>query len=239
VIDIAARARHGVHDRTIRLVATARLRDPVLLKLVGCEHLDALAEIEGATSERLRAERVGSGRLDSRELVYGLPHAVFINAAFAYWLPRQPNRFNGPGRGAWYAAFRRATCVAEVAFHMTRELDNVGDFHATVDYAELFASFVGSFVDLRGLKPVPDCLDPDPARGYSVGNRFAEAVRAAGHYGIVYPSLRHKAGTCLVALVPHAVQSVAQGDVVRLVWSGEREPAVVVPRPQRRRIRRN
>src|SRR6266481_9502207 len=54
----------------------------------------------------------------------------------------------------------------------------------------------------------------------------SDLVRAAGHYGIVYPSLRHPGGTCLVALVPHAVQSVTQGRVIRLTWSGT--PGAVV-----------
>jgi RES domain-containing protein len=213
-------------DRTIRLVATARLRDPILLALVDSDDLAALEEIDAATSGRLRAQENGADRLDRRELVYGVPHAHFINAAFSYWLPRSLNRFNGPGRGAWYAALALDTCVAEVSFHIERELANVSDFNATVDFAELFASFIGDFVDLRRARPRPDFLDPDPAAGYPAGNRFADAVRSAGHYGIVYPSVRHAGGTCLVALVPHAVQSVAQGRVVRLTWSGTPGPRV-------------
>ena len=159
--------------------------------------LDALAEIEGATSGRLRAQESGTDKLDRRELVFGFPHAHFINAAFSYALPRSLNRFNGPGRGAWYAALVVETCIAEVAFHMERELANVGDYDATVEYAELFASFVGDFVDMMGVRPPPDCLHPDPAKGYPAGNLLADAVRSAGHYGIVYPSARSAGGVCL------------------------------------------
>jgi hypothetical protein len=219
-LEIAPHVRRIVQERTIRLVASARLRDPVLLKLVDDDDLADLEEIEAATSARLRAQESGADRLDSRELVFGIPHAHFINAAFSYWLPRTLNRFNGSGRGAWYAALELDTFVAEVSFHMERELANVGDFNATVDYAELFASFIGAFVDLRRVEPRPDFLDPDPARSYQPGNVFADTVRAAGHYGIVYPSARHREGTCLVALVPHAVQSVTQGRVLRLAWTG-------------------
>jgi len=226
LVDIAAYVRRIAQDRTIRLVATARLRDPVLLKLVEQTDLAALAEIEGATSGRLRVQEVGTERLDRRELVYGLAHAHFINAAFAYFMPRRLNRFNGPGRGAWYAALARDTCVAEVAFHMERELANIADFNASIDYAELYASFIGEFVDLRSSKTRPPFLDPDPDKSYAAGNIFADAVRAAGHYGIVYSSARHNGGTCLVALVPHAVQAVAQGDVIRLVWTGKPGPRV-------------
>ncbi len=210
----------------MRLVATARLREPALARLVAREELDALAEIEGATSGRLRAEAVGTEQLDRRELVFGVPHAAFINAAFAYWRPHALNRFNGPGRGAWYAALELETSLAEVAFHMERELAYVSDFHATVDYAELFASFVGDFADVRAAQPRPDFLDPDPAKSYAAGNRFADAVRGAGLYGIIYPSARRSGGTCLVALTPHAVQSVAQGRVIRLAWHGTPGPEI-------------
>jgi RES domain-containing protein len=218
--------RRIVQERTIRLVATARLRDPVLRKLVDENDLAALEQIESATSGRLRAQASGTERLDRRELVYGVAHANFINAAFAYFMPRSLNRFSGPGRGAWYAALALDTCVAEVAFHMEHELANVADFTATVDYAELYASFIGDFVDLRAARPRPDFLDPDPAESYAAGNAFAGTVRSAGHYGIVYPSVRHDGGTCLVALVPHAVQSVTQGAAIRLIWSGQPGPRV-------------
>ena len=232
-MEIAANVRRVAYDRTIRLIATARLRDPVLLGLVTQADLAALEEIERATSGRLRAQAVGAERLDRRELVYGVAQAHFINAAFAYFMPRSLNRFNGPGRGAWYAALALDTCVAEVAFHMERELTNIADFNATVDYAELYASFIGDFVDMREAKPRPEFLDTDPDKSYAAGNAFADAVRTAGHYGIVYPSARHAGGTCIVALVPHAVQSVSEGGVIRLRWSGRPGPRVsqIAPAP--------
>jgi RES domain-containing protein len=211
-------------ERTVRLVATARLRDPVLLKLVRQALLNDLAEIEGATSGRLAAQQQGAENLRSSELVGGLPHAYFINAAFTYFRPQEPNRFNGPGRGAWYAALAVETCKLEVAFHLTRELERVNDFNTIADYAEMFASFAGEFVDLRSATPRPDCLHPDPAVGYLAGNSLAELTRHNGHNGIVYPSVRHDGGTCLVALWPAAVQSVAQGRVLRAAWAGSPTP---------------
>ncbi len=210
--------------RTVRLVSTARLRDPVLLKLVAPEQMDDLAEIEGATSGRLTTMRDGSGRMARGELVVGPQHAAFINAAFTYWQPRGLNRFNGPGRGAWYAALETSTCVAEVSFHMTRELANVGDFNATVDYAEMFASMAGNFMDLRRAPRDLDCLAPSIETAYPAGNLLAERVRDLGHNGIIYPSLRDAAGICVVALWPHVVQSVAQGDVIRVRWNGSPTP---------------
>jgi RES domain-containing protein len=211
--------------RTVRLVTTARLRDSVLLALVDQKELDALAEIEGATSQRLVAQQRGSPALDSKELIHGVPHATFVNAAFANAKPRELNRFNGPDRGAWYAALVVETALAEVQFHMTEFLARTGVFEATVEYAELFASFAGEFVDLR-VDPEHPALSPDPAIGYAAGNAVADSARSNGLNGIIYPSVRHEGGTCFAALFPHAVQSVAQGDVYRLAWAGDQTPTI-------------
>ena len=219
--------------RVVRLVASARLRDPVLHLLLRDpalgelprERLEAmaadLAEIEGATSARLTLEAAAASLFPR-----GRPHANFVNAAFAYGRPREANRFNPPGRGAWYAALEVETALAEVAFHLTRALREAGSFEAQVEWAELWASLAGEFVDLRGVGPRPRCLDPDPIAGYPAGCALAEEARAAGLNGIVYPSVRRPGGTCFVALWPHAVQSVAQGAIWRMTWRGRPEPAI-------------
>ena len=212
-------------ERTVRLVSTARLREAVLLDLVDPDEMEALAEIEGATSNRLLAQDRGAGDVDRHELVFGVSHANFINAAFAYAKPGSPNRFNGTDRGAWYAGFELETSLAEVRHHLTAFLAATGVYQATVDYAELLASFAGEYVDLR-TNPDHPALAPDPAAGYPAGNALANATRASGYYGIIYPSVRNPGGTCIVALVPHAVQSVVQGDIYRMQWRGLPEPAV-------------
>ena len=215
--------------RTVRLVTTARLRAPVLLPLVDSEdELALLGEIEGATSARLMAQERGISGLAANELVYDVPHAHFINASFAYARPQQPNRFNGASRGAWYAALALETCLAEVGFHLTNALADAGDFNAVVDYAEMFCSLAGDFLDLRQ-RPQHPSLGADIATAYPMGNALAARARAEGLNGIIYPSVRHPDGTCLVALRPAAVQSVRQGDVYRMIWRGRPEPIVEGP----------
>lgn len=209
--------------RTVRLVASARLRAPVMEPLADSEdELALLAEIEGATSGRLIAEERGSAALTAAELVHGVPHAKFINASFSYAKPREPNRFNPADRGAWYAALAVETCITEVGHHLTKALADAGNFNAVVDYSEMLASMAGVFVNLRQA-PHHASLKPDPAQGYPAGNAIAAAARAAGHNGIIYPSVRHPAGTCIAALWPNVVQSVAQGALYRLTWSGTSE----------------
>jgi RES domain-containing protein len=183
------------------------------------DDLDLLAEIEGATSGRLVAEDRGTASLPATELVHGVTHAKFINASFAYAKPRQVNRFNPSDRGAWYAALAIETCIAEVGFHLTQALADANDFNAVVEYGEMLASMAGVFVDLRGM-PEHASLDPNPAVGYPAGNVVAAQARAADLNGIVYPSVRHPGGTCIAALRPNVVQSVVQGAMHRLTWSG-------------------
>jgi RES domain-containing protein len=205
---------------TIRLVASARLREAVLAPLAdSADELELLAEIEGATSGRLIAEERGLGALGPDELVHGVPHARFINASFAYAKPREPMRFSPANRGAWYASLAIETSIAEVGHHLTRALADAGDFNAVVEYGQMLASMSGVFVDLRGYPEHP-ALDPEPATGYVAGNALAAQARAEGHNGIIYPSVRHAGGTCIAALWPNVVQSVAQGTMVRLTWTG-------------------
>ena len=95
--------------RTVRLVSTARLRPPVLEGLVSAEDTTALAEIEGATSNRLLAESRGTEGIGRGEFIHGVPYASFVNAAFAYWKPREANRFNAArGPGTWRSTSRHA-----------------------------------------------------------------------------------------------------------------------------------
>lgn len=164
--------------RTVRLVSTARLRPPVLERLVSADDAAALAEIEGATSQRLLAESRGAEGIERGEFLHGVPYASFVNAAFAYSKPREMNRFN-TARGAWYAALDVETSMREVAWHMAEFLARSGEMKGVVEYAEMFASMAGEFVDLR---PTPEhpCLDPDPAVGYPLGNAIADSARLKG-----------------------------------------------------------
>lgn len=213
---------------TIRLISTGRLEKRVLMPLARNQgDLEDLAELEGATSGRLQAQEGGLPDLDPRELVFGRPGYTFINAAFAYTRPGG-NRFNDDARGAWYCAFAADTALAEVSFHLTRELIAIDRFENVTDYAELVADFVGSFHDLRGAEFGEDpVLDPVAAVAYPAGQALARQLRKQETaIGLVYPSVRHAGGTCLAAFYPDLVQNLRQGGIWRLEWRGSPVPTI-------------
>ena len=218
-----------VNDRAlVRLISETHHKPPVLRGLVDSEDEAAvLAGIEGETSARLIAEREGSAALDRRELafarrahdlrLYGETH---INAAFSY-TRASGNRFNSGDRGAWYCAWDMLTSAQEVGFHRTRELGFINRYEDEARYVELLADFIGDFPDLHG--QAHTALDPDPAAGYPAGQALAADLRRQGHRGLIYPSVRHDGGRCLVAFDPGIIQNVRPGASWKLVWSGAPE----------------
>lgn len=218
----------------VRLIPATYHKPPALRGLVDSdEEMDILAEIEGLTNARLLAERGRSPHLDPRELawhrrdrdlrIYGDTH---VNAAFTY-TRAGGNRFNGADRGAWYCAWTVMTCVAEVAWHRTRELGFTGLFHDSARYVELLADFIGTFDDLTD-EPGHAALNPDPAIGYPEGQDLAGRLRRAGSRGLIYPSVRAPAGgNCLVCFEPRAIQNVRPGASWDLVWDGTQDYSIM------------
>jgi RES domain-containing protein len=214
---------------TVRLISTGRLKDSVLLPLAANHGaLEDLAVLESVTNGRLIAQEAGLPGLDPRELVFGRAGYTFINAAFTHTRPGG-NRFNGDDRGAWYCAYEVQTAIGEVSYHLTRELEAIGRFENVTDYAELIADFFGTFHDLRAAtvsdSPV---LHADPNVAYPAGQGLAKRLRnEAASNGIVYPSVRHVTGTCLVAFRPDLVQNLRQGVIWRIEWQGGPNPTVI------------
>jgi RES domain-containing protein len=213
---------------TVRLISTGRLKAPVLLPLAANHGaLEDLAALESVTNGRLQAEEAGLPDLDPRELVFGRAGYTFINAAFTHTRPGG-NRFNDEDRGAWYCAFDVRTAIDEVAYHLARELAAIDRFENVTDTAELIADFFSTFHDLRGVDRAGEpALHDDPAIAYPAGQALARRLRKeAASNGIVYPSLRHAGGTCLVAFRADLIQNLRQGGIWRLEWQGTKIPAV-------------
>jgi hypothetical protein len=212
---------------THRLIPSRHLPrgDSVLVAIADDDaHLQAIFELDAATNDRLLAEHQLLPGIGLEELVFAVPRASVINAAFCHANPLGSG-FDSPDRGAWYATFELATSQAEVAFHKSVELAEIGRFEDTVTYDDYLADFSASFHDLRGARGFRRCLDPD---SYVVSQALGERLLEAGSLGVVYPSVRHAAGTCLACFRPALVTNVRRDKTYRFTWQGTPEPVIAV-----------
>jgi len=217
---------------TIRLISTAYINEPAMTPLADSyEELGFLEQIEGLTSARQASGIPLPSGVHPTELLterdgYGW---TYVNAAFCY-TRASGNRFNGPERGAWYAAWGEGateTALSEVSWHLTQELEATGVLENMTRYRELIAGFVSKFHDLRGGEK-NDALASDPAVAYPAGQALAKAIQHDGGNGIIYPSARHSGGLCLAAFRPRLVQNVRQGNTWELIWRGNRSPEIAM-----------
>jgi hypothetical protein len=178
--------------------------------------LSDLSELDAATNERKIAESGGNGAIGPGELLLGVPEAHVVNAAFCH-PGLYGGRFHGPSRGAWYAGFDVETSVAEVAFHKRRFLveGRIQGRH-TFDYSEFLADFSGMF-HILDTQEQEICLQPDPIpQCYRVPQELANKLLFEGSNGIVYPSVRRPAGTCVVCFRPALVFHPRRGEEYRI-----------------------
>ena len=171
------------------------------------------ARLDAATNERIQGELHGLSGISHFELVYGIPNAHIIRAAFLHPGPFG-SRFSDPTRGAWYAAKRVETSIAEVAYHKSKRLaemvvpglpqERPNEEFSTYD--DWQAEFHSSFHALEPAEEYAHCLQPEPVpQCYLPSQLLARQLLAQQSNGILYPSVRHRGGTCLACFRPPLV----------------------------------
>jgi hypothetical protein len=197
----------------------------VLARIAGdAVQLRDIFDLDSVTNERLLAENGLLPGIGIHELVFGVPHYRSVNAAFCHAHPLG-SRFNGPDRGAWYAAFELETSQAEVAFHKAIELAEVQWLEEQVTFDDYLADFSADFHDIRGDGQFADCLAPD---SYMASQDLAHQSLDAASLGVIYPSVRDAGGTCVACFRPALVMNVRKGRTYRFTWQGNPQPEVSV-----------
>jgi RES domain-containing protein len=187
--------------------------------------LNDLLELDGATNDRLLGEEGLLPGIGVHELLYGVRYAHIVNAAFTHASPLG-GRFNNSERGAWYCGTERETSIAEVAFHKLRQLEEVDwDKEEVSTFDDYLADFSTEMHDLRGSRarygrylkaaPIPEC--------YTSSQQLAATLLGQQSNGIIYPSVRHDGGTCVVCFRPTLVYNVRLGDRLELRLLSGRE----------------
>lgn len=177
------------------------------------EMLEQLVRLDGATNDRIQGEQSGLVGISTYELVYGIPNAHIIRAAFLHPSPAGA-RFNDSTRGAWYAAEKLDASLDEVSYHKAKRLadivvpdapggvpqsesstydDWLADFHAEFHTLEPAADFA----DVLAPEPVPQC--------YAKSQKLAQQLLKRRSNGIYYPCVRRKGARCLACFRPALV----------------------------------
>lgn len=174
--------------------------------------LTDLVELDAGTNPRISAEHETNPWLSARELLYGVPYARVVNAAFTHCGPGG-SRFSDSHRGAWYAAKELKTSILEVSYHKRRFLNDMGIREPrSFLYVDYLADFAGDF---HVLEPEEQkaCLQADPVpQCYAEPQKLAASLLRAGSCGIVYTSVRHAGGICIACFRPSLVFHPRRGE---------------------------
>ncbi len=200
-----------------RLIPWRAGNDSVLETLgLSPEGLADLSEVDAATNERLLAEQGRNFAIGPGELLYGVPHARIINAAFTH-AGTHGNRFSSAARGVWYAAVELQTSLAEVQYHKHRFLKETrAAGRYSFEYADYQADFAAPFHSLDA-EERSTCLVPEPVPAcYRAPQALASFLLHSGSNGIVYPSVRNPGGTCIACFRPALVTHPTKGESHRI-----------------------
>ena len=202
---------------TCRLVPSRYPATGILDVIASPEDLPFIFELESWTNDRISTELGTLHRIPPEEWVTGRPMASVIMAAFCH--PRiDGGRFNGPDRGAWYAGLDLDTAHAEVVYHRTVELAEVGVFETRVQARLYLADFDAQFHDIRANtaanKPFHDPVS------YTASQSLARELLESGANGVLYRSVRHRGGYCVACFRPALVGNVRPDAHFEYRWEG-------------------
>ena len=208
---------------TCRLVPSIYPAAGILDTVASPEDLPLIFELESWTNDRISDELGVLHRIPPEEWVVGRPMASVIMAAFCH--PRLGGgRFNGPDRGAWYAGTSLDTAHAEVIYHRTAELTEIGVFDTRVQVRLYLADFNTSFHDLRA--DTPENRPFHDPWSYAASQALARELLAGGSNGVIYRSVRRPRGQAVACFRPGLVANVRPDAHFEYVWEGRPTPAI-------------
>ncbi len=208
---------------TCRLVPSLYPSRGILDAVSSPTDLAVILELETWTNDRISTELGVIHRIPKDEWVTGRPMASVVMAAFCH--PRlSGGRFNGAERGAWYAADSLAGAHAEVAYHRTLELAEIGVFETRVQMRLYQADFHGVFHDVRA--NLPENLPYHHSASYVASQALGRTLLEHGSNGVIYRSVRYSGGECLACFRPARVANVRAGAFFEYRWPGTRTPQI-------------
>jgi hypothetical protein len=200
---------------TFRVIAHRPYDRPIAARLRSVIDAAALDTIEALTNPRIRQE--WSPRRKIRPEDIGASPDELLMASFVY---SGPSRFTDGSFGVYYAGFERDTAIAESRFHTERFLQLSALPATNVFKRVLHAEVTGSYDDVRTIAADDPIYAPDPD-AYAAAQSYGLGVYARNREdGIVYRSVRHQTGTCVVAFRPRLVTECSAAEMLLYAFNG-------------------
>lgn len=208
---------------TCRLVPSRFPTVGILDRVASPEDLPYIFELESWTNDRISDELGILHRIPRDEWVTGRPMATVIMAAFCH--PRVGGgRFNGEDRGVWYAGTELETAHAEVVYHRSKELAEIGVTETRMEMRLYLADFDAEFRDIRARTRLHAPLH-DP-HSYTASQAFAADLLRRGEDGVIYRSVRREGGECIACFRPRLVLNVRTDAHFEYRWEGGTAPTI-------------
>lgn len=208
---------------TCRLIATRYPSTGILDRVASPGDLQAVMELETWTNDRISNELGVLHRIPKKEWVTGRPMSTVIMAAFCHPRPGG-GRFNGANRGAWYCGRTLDTAHAEVVYHRTQELAEIGVFETRLQMRLYLADFDTTFHDVRA--DIPENRPYHDPVSYRDSQELARELLANGSHGVLYRSVRHPGGECVACFRPKLIENVRPDAHYEYEWRGTRKPRI-------------
>jgi hypothetical protein len=205
---------------TCRLIPSLYPSRGILDQIASPEDLPFVIELESWTNDRISDQLGILHRIPPEEWVVGRPFATVIMASFCHPRP-DGGRFNGPDRGAWYAGLDLDTAHAEVVYHRTAELAEVGILEMRLQMRLYLADFHCELHDIR--IGHDDLHDP---HNYRASQAFARQLLNSGSFGVIYRSVRRPGGECIACFRPKAVENTRADAYFEYRWEGRPAPTI-------------
>jgi hypothetical protein len=208
---------------TCRLVPSRFPATGILDQVASPDDLPFIFELETWTNDRIQTELGILHRIPQEEWVTGRAMSSVVMAAYCHPRPGG-GRFNTEDRGAWYAGLDLDTAHAEVIYHRSKELTEIGVWDARFEMRLYLANFDAPFHDIRAQRketvPLHDPLS------YTASQAFSQELLAEGSNGVIYRSVRHPKGECVACFRPKLVRNVRASAHFEYRWKGPGPPSV-------------
>jgi len=180
------------------------------------QDFDALNQLEAMTNPRLRDEIGELALVPEVDRLFGAGSGP-IMAAFTHLNPAG-SRFSDGTYGVFYAAKERDTAIAETRYHSTLFLSATKENPLYLQMRLYQVNVQGDVVDLHSYsKKHADILASD---SYAASQAVAKKIRDTASNGIVYPSVRHKDGSCVAALKTGILKNCRHSAYLEYHWDG-------------------